>query len=111
MALAGVDVLGAPPPGAGRVYRYGMLSGMGTEQIAVRLPEELLARLDDLVSRGLYESRAAAVRAGIEAITELERRWAVDRAITEGYRRSPPAGAEDAAALASLREAIAEEPW
>jgi Arc/MetJ-type ribon-helix-helix transcriptional regulator len=88
-----------------------MLIGMTSEQIAVRLPVELLARLDDLVARGLYESRAAAVRAGIEALSELERRWAVDRAVAEGYRRHPPTTAEDAAALASLREAIAEEPW
>ena len=46
---------------------------MATEQIAVRLPEELLAVLDDLVARGVYESRAAAVRAGIEAVAELDR--------------------------------------
>jgi Arc/MetJ-type ribon-helix-helix transcriptional regulator len=84
---------------------------MTSEQIAVRLPGELLEQLDDLVSRGIYESRAAAVRAGIEAVTELARRLAVDRAVVEGYRRLPPTRADDAAALASLREAIAEEPW
>lgn len=88
-----------------------MLLGMAPEQIAVRLPAELLAELDALVSAGRYESRAAAVRAGIEALTELERRWAIDRAVSDGYRRLPPTTAEDAAALASLREAIAEEPW
>jgi Arc/MetJ-type ribon-helix-helix transcriptional regulator len=84
---------------------------MSTEQIAVRVPKELLALLDQLVEEGLYESRAAAVRAGIEAIASLERRRAVDRTIVEGYRRFPPTPAEDATALASLRHAIAEEPW
>lgn len=84
---------------------------MTSEQIAVRLPGELLEQLDDLVSRGIYDSRAAAVRAGIEAVTELAHRLAVNRAVVEGYRRLPPARADDAAALASLREAIAEEPW
>ena len=84
---------------------------MATEQIAVRLPEQLLAELDDLVRRGVYDSRAAAVRAGVEAVTELERRRAVDVAIVEGYRRVPPTEAEDRAAVASTREAIAEEPW
>ena len=84
---------------------------MSSDQIAVRLPKSLLADLDDLVARGVYESRAAAVRAGIEAITELDRRRATDIAVVEGYRRTPPTEAERQAALASLREAILEEPW
>jgi Arc/MetJ-type ribon-helix-helix transcriptional regulator len=84
---------------------------MSTVQIAVRLPEIQLALLDDLVRRGVYESRAAAVRAGIEAIAEIDRRRHVDRAIVEGYQRLPPTDAERQAAIASLRDAIAEEPW
>jgi len=84
---------------------------VATEQIAVRLPEELLVELDDLVRNGVYESRAAAVRAGIETLMELERRRRTDRAVVEGYRRVPPTAAEREAAIASLREAIAEEPW
>lgn len=84
---------------------------MATEQIAVRLPAEQLAVLDDLVDRGVYETRAAAVRAGIEAVLELDRRHRDDRSIVEGYQRLPPTDAERAAAIASLRDAIAEEPW
>jgi Arc/MetJ-type ribon-helix-helix transcriptional regulator len=82
-----------------------------TEQIAVRLPEELLGELDELVASGVYESRAAAVRAGVEVITALERRQRTDRAIVAGYRRMPLTAAEHDAAVASLRDAIAEEPW
>ena len=84
---------------------------MPTEQIAVRLPLDLLADLDDLVARGIYASRAAAVRAGVAAIAEIEGRRATDRAIIDGYRRLPPDGSEVDAAAASLRDAIAEEPW
>lgn len=84
---------------------------MTSEQIAVRLPKDLLERLDDLVRSGAYESRAAAVRAGVEVVAETERRRALDRSIIEGYERIPPARSEEAAALASLREAIGEEPW
>jgi Arc/MetJ-type ribon-helix-helix transcriptional regulator len=84
---------------------------VATEQIAVRLPEEQLAMLDDLVTRGVYDSRAAAVRAGVEAVLELERRRQADDAIVKGYRDKPPTRGERAAAIASLREAIAEEPW
>lgn len=77
----------------------------------MRLPEELLALLDDLVARGAYASRAAAVRAGIEVIAELDRRRLVDTAAVDGYRRVPPTDTERDAAISSLRDAILEEPW
>jgi Arc/MetJ-type ribon-helix-helix transcriptional regulator len=88
-----------------------MLSGMRTEQVAVRLDPAQLDALDELVARGVYPSRAAAVRAGVAAITELHRRRDVDAQIVAGYERVPRTPAEDAAALESLRRAIVEEPW
>lgn len=84
---------------------------MSTQQVAVRLPAPLLARLDDLVESGAYESRAAVVRAGIEAVAAVEQRRRIDRAIVDGYSRLPPTEAEDRAALVSLGEAVLEEPW
>lgn len=84
---------------------------MRTEQIAVRLPRELLDALDDMVQRGRYVSRAAAVRAGLVALAEADRRHRIDENIIEGYTQVPPTPTEDAAAGASLRAAIAEEPW
>ena len=84
---------------------------MTTEQIAVRLPEELLARLDQLVGRGVYDNRTAAVRAGLELISEIERQRDLDAAIVDGYRRVPTTAEEGKAALASLRESILEEQW
>jgi Arc/MetJ-type ribon-helix-helix transcriptional regulator len=88
-----------------------MLRDVATEQIAVRLPKELLAGLDELVSRGVYDSRAAAVRAGVDAVLDLDRRRQTDNAVVEGYRRIPPTEAEQEAAIGSLRDAILEEPW
>lgn len=84
---------------------------MATEQIAVRLSDELLAELDGLIEQGRYPSRAAAVRAGVEALTELERQRATDAAVVAGYRQRPPSASDRTAAIASLREAIDEEPW
>lgn len=84
---------------------------MASEQIAVRLPADQLQVLDDLVDRGVYASRAAAVRAGIEALAELDRRRRDDRSIVAGDQRLPPTDADSSAAIASLRDAIAEEPW
>jgi Arc/MetJ-type ribon-helix-helix transcriptional regulator len=92
-------------------YPSGMLSIVATEQIAVRLPVEQLDVLDQLVARGAFASRAAAVRAGVAALVEADRRHQDDLAIVEGYRRVPPTSAEHSAAVASLRDAIAEEPW
>ncbi len=84
---------------------------MPTEQIYFINPHELLAALDDMVQRGRFESRAAAVRAGLTVLAEADLRQKVDQSIIEGYTRIPPTKADDAAALASLREAITEEPW
>ena len=77
----------------------------------MRVPTEQLEVLDDLVHRGVYETRAAAVRAGIDAVVELERRRRDDRSIVERYQLTPPTDAEPAASIPSLRIAIAEEPW
>ena len=84
---------------------------MAPVQIAVRLPTTMLSTLDELVKSGAFQSRAAVVRAGIEAIAELELRRQIDQAVVAGYEQQPPTAAEDAAALASLREAILEESW
>lgn len=88
-----------------------MLQIVRTEQIAVRLPSDQLATLDGLVDDGTYESRAAAVRAAIDVLIEIDRRHRDDRAIVEGYRRVPPTEVELAAATESLRDAIVEETW
>ena len=84
---------------------------MASEQIAVRLSTELLDDLDDVVRAGVYESRAAAARAGIEVIVERERQHRIDRSIVEGYTRIPPTVQEQNWAAASIRDAIAAEPW
>lgn len=84
---------------------------MSTEQIAVRLPQSLLSDLDQLVQSGVYASRAAGVRAGIKALMNIERQRKIDQSMVDGYTRVPPTDAEEGAAIASLRAAIADEPW
>ena len=84
---------------------------VATQQIAIRLPEELLAEVDELVAQGIYASRAAAVRAGLEAVADSERRRRIDRAVIDGYRRIAASATEHEAAVASLRDAILDEPW
>ncbi len=77
-------------------------------QIAVRLPEEDLTTLDQLVASGAAKSRADAVRRGLALlIAQAREEW-----IAEDYRRAyekHPQGEEEAAwstlSLDALRRA------
>jgi Arc/MetJ-type ribon-helix-helix transcriptional regulator len=88
-----------------------MLGGMHTEQIAVRIDRAQLAALDTLIEEGEFESRAAAVRAGLAAVIGAVESRRIDDALRAGYTLHPPTPGERIAAEAALREAIEEEPW
>lgn len=60
-------------------------------QIAVRLADEDLERLDDAVARGVFPSRAAAVRAGLVRLLGDER----EAQIAEAYRRAYASDPQD----------------
>lgn len=89
----------------------GMLIGMATTQIAIRVPDDLLEEVDRMVESGSLESRADAVRRGLEHLVALARRQRIDLAIVDGYRRAPPAGSDEVLAEAALRASLLEEPW
>lgn len=82
-----------------------------SQQIAVRIPDDLAAELQRLVDRGAHATTAEAVRAGIRLVVAHERRKQVDAAIVDGYRRHPPTAADEGWADAAGRDMIAEEPW
>jgi len=85
--------------------RIGMLSGM--PQIAVRLTDDELARLDASVARGHHPSRAAAVRAGLERLLHEERDRELADAYRDAYGRAPQDELGDAGAL--LAAEVADE--
>jgi metal-responsive CopG/Arc/MetJ family transcriptional regulator len=78
-----------------------------SQQIAVRLSDELLADFDAAIALGAYESRAEAVRVAIEGFVAELRSKAVDRQITDGYGRI----AQDPSPCLEFFAAIDEEPW
>lgn len=82
-----------------------------SQQIAVRLPDDLLGELDWVVVRVGYESRADAVRTAIESLVQAERRRAEAEAIVAGYERYPQTDDEVAVARAAALRSIREEPW
>ncbi len=88
-----------------------MLIGMPTTQIAIRVPDDLLSAVDRLVEAGFVDSRADAVRRGLEHQVAAARRAEIDAAIVEGYRNQPITAAEETLAEAALRASILEEPW
>ncbi len=82
-----------------------------TVQIAVKLSDELLRRVDELVSAGELASRSVAVRVGLEALVEAKRHLSVDDAYREAYSRCPETDVEVAEATRMATRAIHEEPW
>lgn len=84
-----------------------MVDGMA--QIAIRLSDDDLDRLDAAVTQGRYPTRAAAVRAGVERLLRDER----DHEIEEQYRRAYGAQPQDAspgrAGVALMADVIGRE--
>lgn len=80
-------------------------------QIAAKLPDDLVRRVDQLVADGLLPSRSWAVRRGLEMVVKDLRRSAVDSAFRDGYERMPATEAEleESRVLAVL--SIEQEPW
>ncbi len=79
--------------------------------ITVRTSEDRVARIDTLVASGEYESRAAFIVEAIDRLSAQLEREAIDRAIVDGYARTPPTAEELAWADASGRRSVADEPW
>ncbi|MGH8903432.1 MAG: hypothetical protein ACRDYA_17610 [Egibacteraceae bacterium] len=80
-----------------------------TKQQFERDIEQLRYELKDELAEDRSWVQDIPVRA--EAAPATDRHQRVDEAIIAGYTRIPPTSGEDKAALASLREAIAEELW
>jgi Arc/MetJ-type ribon-helix-helix transcriptional regulator len=82
-----------------------------SEQYAVRIPDDLAAELEELVSSGRFPTKAEALRVALEALVDSERRRRTGEMIADGYRRIPQDDEEVAAATRSAVRSIHEEPW
>ena len=58
-------------------------------QLAIRLPDQLLAELDWLVVRCEYSSRTEAMRTAIEAMIRRERSREIDEQYLAAYAKYP----------------------
>ena len=82
---------------------------MARRQTLVQLSDELLALLDARAAK-TGRSRSDLIRTAVERDLAADHEAAIDRAIVDGYTRTPP-GELDAWARASARRSIAAEPW
>jgi Arc/MetJ-type ribon-helix-helix transcriptional regulator len=82
-----------------------------SEQIAVRIPDELAESLEKLVSSGTFETKAEAIRAALDRLVEAERRRRVGELVADGYRRIPQGHDDVEAARQAAIRSIEEEPW
>ena len=82
-----------------------------SEQITVRIPSPLAESLEDLVTRGTFETKAEAIRVALEALVDAERRKRVGESIADGYRRIPQDDEDVEAARVAAIRSIEEEPW
>jgi Arc/MetJ-type ribon-helix-helix transcriptional regulator len=82
-----------------------------SEQIAVRIPDELAESLEDLVARGRFDTKAEAIRSALESLIDSERRRRVGELIVRGYLQVPQAEDDGSATAAgmTLRSMDAEE--
>jgi len=82
-----------------------------TTQIAVKLPDALVAGVDALVGSGAFVSRSEAVRSALHALLRAQARADVDQAYADAYQRMPVTDAELADAVRLGIESVEDEPW
>jgi Arc/MetJ-type ribon-helix-helix transcriptional regulator len=82
-----------------------------SKQIEVRIPNALAKALDDLVSEGMFETKAQAIRAALQTLVDQERRRRMGELIADGYRRIPQDEDEVEPARRAAIRSIEQEPW
>lgn len=89
----------------------GMHTGMvhGMVQIAIRLADADLDRLDAAVAQGRYPTRAAAVRAGVERLLRDEREHEISEQYRQGYGAQPQDESAGRAGVALMATVLASE--
>jgi Arc/MetJ-type ribon-helix-helix transcriptional regulator len=84
-----------------------------TNQVPVRLTEEDVAALDQLVASGRFASRSDVLRTGLERLLHEAREREIDEAYAKGYGEHPQeewVGRAGLAAFAAFAEAEGGEP-
>ena len=81
-----------------------------SRMITIRMSEDRVAAIDDLVASG-RASRAAVIVEAIDRLVAQLENERIDREIVEGYTRIPQTDEELEWAEWSTLESLREEPW
>ncbi len=81
-----------------------------SKMITVRMSEDRVRAIDELVASGRPSRAAVIVEAIDKLLADLERER-IDREIVEGYTRIPQTDEELEWADWSTEESVREEPW
>lgn len=82
-----------------------------TTQIAVKLPDDLLAAVDRLVDSHRFASRSEIVRAGLQRVIADDASTTIDRAFERGIAQHPDSDGDVRRATSLAIESIDDEPW
>lgn len=82
-----------------------------TTPVPTRFSEEELALIDDLVARGVGDSRSAVIREGVHQLADRVRRARVGAEIAASYRALPQTPEDDDLAMANATALTEAEPW
>jgi Arc/MetJ-type ribon-helix-helix transcriptional regulator len=82
-----------------------------TIQIAVKLPDELVAAVDRLVDDDRFASRSEVVRAGLQRMVDDAAARTIDQAFADGVSAHPDTDDDVRRATALAIESIDDEPW
>jgi len=80
-------------------------------QLVTRIDDDLAERIDRLIAEGVAESRSDAVRKGLHALIEQNRRRRTADTIIAGYTHHPQSDDEVPWADEATVRMIADEPW
>ena len=79
--------------------------------ISVRMTDDRVSAIDDIVASGSHGSRASVIIEAIDRLVAELESDRIDRAIVEGYTRMPQTEEEIRWAERAAIESIREEPW
>jgi len=82
-----------------------------TTPVPTRFTDEELALIDELVTRGIGDSRSAVIRRGVHHLADAVQRAQIGAAIARSYREEPQSPEDDALALSNAIAMTEAEPW
>lgn len=82
-----------------------------TSPVPTRFSVDELALIDELVAKGVGDSRSAVIRRGVHHLADAVQRAEIGATIARSYRDQPQSPEDDALAMANAIAMTEAEPW